>query len=192
MSLQLLYSGSRISNGSSEASTSIGGYPSNVEIQNNLIGNLFGDLSRYIINLNKDEVRAIVLKNTGSTPLTGLKVWVEYPDDGDSEPTQTNDATIQLGSVALVPDDCGDPKFPSSVTNVFATPYNITFTENEGELNALSLPDIAAGDVLGLWIKRKLKSSTQQPLSDDDLIAILEGTLVLPTREDIKLIFSWD
>lgn len=190
--IQLLYSGARILSGSSEPSKSLGNYPSNIEVQNNLIGNLFGDLSRYVINLNRDEVRAIVIKNIGISTLTNLKVWVEYPDDGDSEPTQTNDATIELGPVALVPDDCGDPKFPSSVTSAFATPYGVIFTGNEGEINALSLPDLPSGDIAGLWIKRKLRSSTQQPLSDEDLTAILEGSLIPSTQEDIKLIFSWD
>lgn len=192
MSLKLLYSGSRIPNGSSEALTSLGGYPSNIEIQNSLIGNLFGDLSRYIIGLNRDEVRAIVVKNEGVSALTGFKVWVEYPDDGDSEPTQTNDCTLQLGYAALTVDACGDTKFAQSVSNPFASPYGVTFVDAETEANALSLPEVPVNGMIGLWIKRKLKSSTQQPMSEDDLVSVLEGSLVFPKQEDIQLIFSWD
>lgn len=192
MSLKLLYSGSKIPNGSSEALSSLGGYPSNIEIQNNLIGNLFGDLSRYIIGLNRDEVRAIVVKNEGDSTLTGVKVWVEYPDDGESEPTQTNDCTLQVAVSALTVDDCGDTKFAQSVSNPFASPYGIIFVDAETEANALSLPDIPSQGMVGLWIKRRLKSSTLQPLSEENLLAILDGSLVLPTQEDIQLIFSWD
>lgn len=189
--MQLFLSGASTFEGASEPSKSLGKYPSSTEVQNGLIGNLFPDISLYTVQLNKAEVRAIVLYNDGLTTLTGLKVWLVYPYDENSE--DDNIAEFELGYTAMTVDSCGDVIFPSSVTNPNAIPYNITFYPDKvGEVNALELPDLEAGLYLGLWIKRVLKDETQEPLSDTDLEAILDGELTQKTLEDISLVFSWD
>ena len=193
MGLKLFLSGAVTFEGPSEPSKSLGGYPSSTEVQNGQIGNLFPNISLYTIQLNRAEVRAIVLYNDGATTLTGLDTWLIYPQSEDSDSDYDNIAEFELGYAVLESDGCGGLRFPSSVTNPNALPYNVTFNANAvGQANALSLPDLEADQYLGLWIKRVLKDETQTPLSNDELEAILDEEVVLSIVEDITLQFIWD
>lgn len=193
MSLKLYLSGAATFEGQSEPVRSLGQYPSSTEIQNASLNNLFGDISRYSVGLNKNEVRAIVLKNEGATTLAGLKVWFDYPNEESDSQDFTNDAEFDIQYIALTTDSCGDTVFPYSVTNPYSIPYNISFQSGKVfEENALLLPDLEPGMMLGIWIKRKLKASLQSPLSADELVDILDGAVVLDTQEDIEMVFGWD
>ena len=67
----------------------------------------------------------------------------------------------------------------------------VTFVSADSDVNFLSLPDMAAGTMLGLWIRRKISAAAQLPRSTEDLVAILDGTLILPTTEQVELKFDW-
>lgn len=193
MSLKIYYSGAKSPNGiNTDPSKSLGQYPSIIEVPDNLLGNLFDSLSRYTINQNKPEVRAIVLSNEGSAPLVSPKIWVRYSDDSDSEDGVIDDCEFSLGYASLIPDSCGDPIFPYSVTNQNASPYQVTFVEADSDVNFLTLPTIAPGIMIGLWIKRKISAAAQQPKTNEELLEILKGTVVLPTQENVELNISWD
>ncbi len=189
--MKLFLSGAKTFEGASEPSKSLGGYPSSTEVQNGQIGNLFPNISLYTIQLNRAEVRAIVLHNEEEATLAGLKVWLVYPYDENSE--DDNIAEFELGYAVLESDGCGGLRFPSSVTSPNALPYNVTFHANAvGEENALDLPDLESDLYLGLWLKRVLKDETQTPATDEELEAILDGDVVPETLEDITLQFVWD
>lgn len=191
MALRLYLSGAPALDGNSSPSQSLGKYPSQIEIQNAVLNNLFPDISRFSVQQNKPEVRAIVIHNDGATELTNLRAFFTYPQDDNSE--DSNDAEYLIQYVDLEADSCGDPAFPYSVSNPNASPYNVDFEENAiGDENALQLPNLPADGMLGIWIKRVLKTSALSPLSNEDLCAITEGTLVLDTLEEIELTFSWD
>ncbi len=190
--MKLFFSGAKTYQGyQPDPASSLGNYVSNVEIQDQLINNLFSTISRYSVQQNKPVSRAIVLLNDELTTYSNFKVWLTYPSDG-SPATDTNDAVLEFAQVDLISDGCGGIKFPSSISNENASPYNVVFKTNlEGPSNALNLPDLAPGLMMGLWIRRRLLPSTQQPKSDDDLLAIMNGTLVLPQQEDILVNFTW-
>lgn len=191
MSLKLYYTGASTFEGTQlDKDKSLGGLISSSEISNSLIGNLFGDISPYAVQLNKKEIRVFVIKNTALVTKSGLKVWISYPDNDDSESIQ-DDSLYEIGYGEVTANDCGDLTV-EALTSIYATPYTVTFQSAVGQASALSLPDLTAGSYLGIFIRRILNPDLQQPLSDDDLLEILEGTIVQETQEDINLTFAWN
>lgn len=191
MSLKLYYTGASTFEGAQlDKDKSLGGLISSSEIPNGLIGNLFGDISPYAVQLNKKEIRVFAIKNTALVTKSGLKAWISYPDNDDSESIQ-DDSLYEIGYGEVTADDCGDLTV-EALTSIYATPYTVTFQSAVGQANALSLPDLTAGSYLGIFIRRILNPDLQEPLSDDDLLEILEGTIVQETQEDINLTFAWN
>jgi hypothetical protein len=43
-----------------------------------------------------------------------------------------------------------------------------------------------------IWIRRKLKASLQNPMSNADLLAVMEGSKIISTLEDISLTLQWN
>src|SRR6478609_63622 len=105
--MKLFFSGAKTYQGyQPDPAASLGNYVSNVEIQNDLINNLFSSISQYSIQQNKLVSRAIVIQNDELVAYTNLKVWLTYPSDG-SPATDTNIATLEFAQVDLVSDGCG-------------------------------------------------------------------------------------
>ena len=175
-----------------DAIRSLGGYISATEIPNGSLGNLFGDLSKLTVQQGKPEIRVIAIKNTDVANKTGLKCWFTYPNDGGDPAVDTNDCEFEVGFAIPAPDDCGD-LMTEKIPNIYAVPYNITLVAGKtSEATALALGTLDAGDYLCIFIRRKIKASAQAGKSDDDLLAIFEGTIELPKIEDISLTFAWD
>ena len=192
MALKLYLSGAGSAGGSnSDVSKSLGQYPSTVGVENDLLGNLFGTLSKYTIQKGRAECAAIVLSNEDTFTYTNLKTWIRYSDDSDSEDGVVDDCEFELGYASLILDSCGDPVFKYSITNPNSSPMGVTFVSADSDVNFLSLPDMAAGTMLGLWIRRKISTAAQLPRSTEDLVAILDGTLILPTTEQVELKFDY-
>lgn len=172
--------------------SSIGGLISYTEVPNGVLANLFGALSRFTIQQNKSEFRAIVIKNDDVATLTGLKAYFIYPQTDDSPAEDDNDCEFLIGYADILTDNCGDLSI-EKLSTIYATPYTVTMEAGaEGEANALNLPDLDPGSYLGIFLKRIIKPATLLPLSDEDLEAILDGTLVPSQQEDIGLVFVWD
>lgn len=193
MSLKLYYTGAaKFDFPQADAIRSLGGYIGSTEIPNGSLGNLYGDLSKLTIQQGKPEIRVIAVKNTDVANKTGLKCWFTYPNDGALIPVDTNDCEFEVGSAIPTPDSCGD-LLTESIPNIYAVPYTVTLVANKTSVGAaLALGTLDAGDYLCIFIRRKIKPSAQAVRSDDDLLAILNETLVLPKIEDISLIFAWD
>ncbi|HEX5187338.1 MAG TPA: hypothetical protein VFV86_10655, partial [Nitrososphaeraceae archaeon] len=168
MSLALFYTGAlKFGQEQQDPLKSTGGYISSTEIQNNVLGNLFGDLSKYVIGNNKPEIRIIAIQNIGSSTLTGLKAYFDYPHDSESE--DSNEAQFEIGYADFTADGCGD-LYVRKITSPYASPYNVTLWPTDGVANALNLPDLVADGYLAIYIRRILKSSTQQPLTDQQYL----------------------
>lgn len=192
--MELLYTNSvKFNQPQEDASKSLGGMISSSEVQDQLIGNIFGDITKYGIynNLNKGEYRCVAIKNDGNTTLTGLKVFFSYPDESQSDANTDLFATFQLGFEQPQVDSCGD-LFLSKITSFYAKPSGIVFQSIDGQANELSLPDLAAGQYLGIWIKRSINKLAQQQLTDQQYLDIMNGILILPQLEEINLNFVWN
>lgn len=170
---------------------SLGGFISNSNIPNGSFNNLFDNISTYSIwNTQGKEYRVIAIKNEFLATLTGLKVWFEYPNDGESEPTNTNICEFRIAYALPTADDCGD-LLTEILPTTYSQPYTVTLVGATDEENALSLPDLESGDYICLFIERKISSATREALSTDDLVAIDDGTVTLSTTEDISLKISY-
>ena len=170
---------------------SLGNYISSTEVPNGLLSNIFDTISRYTVKLNKAEIRVIAIQNDDLTTLTGLKAWFEYPNSADSTPGDTNDAYMKIGVAAVKVDDCGD-LYIDKIGSSYAVPYSVTLYEADAEENALNLPDLTANGYLIIYLQRILDPITQVVPTSDELEAILNGTTILPTTEEVQLIFSWN
>jgi hypothetical protein len=194
MSLKLYYTGAvKFDKPQLDPIRSLGGYISASEIPNGLIGNMYGDISKFTVQQGKAEIRVIAVKNTAGVAKTGLKCYFTYPNDGGSPtPVDTNDCEFEVGFAAPTADDCGD-LMTESISNIYAVPYTVTMEADKvGVGSSLAIGTLDAGDYVCIFIRRKIKAAAQLPKSDDDLLAIMEGTLTLITIEDISLTFAWD
>lgn len=189
MSLKLYYTGAiKFDQSQTEPIKSLGGFISSTEVPNGLLGNLFGDLSRFTVMQGKAEIRVFAIKNTAVVTKANLKCWFTYPNNGSSD---TNDCEYDVGFAVPTVDDCGDLQ-TEAISSIYATPYTTLNSGKVGEVNALAIGNLDAGDYLCIFVRRKIKASAQQPMSDADLLAVLDGSLVLPKVEDIQLSFGWD
>lgn len=190
--MKIYYTGAKTYLGiQKDPSISLGGLISSTEIPNGLLSNLFGTLSRYTIQQGKPEMRVVVVKNDEASLLAGLKAYFTYPNDDQSPSTDTNECTFLIGYGAVSSNDCGDLSV-ESLSSIYSLPYTVTLQSAVGVGEAIDLPNLDVDSYLGIFIKRVVKSSTQAVRSDTDLAAILAGTLVLETQEDISLTFAWD
>lgn len=169
---------------------SLGNYISSTEVQNGLLNGLFDVISLFTIRTNKPEIRVIALKNDDLATYTNLRVWFDYPDSSDSTPGDSNIAYFKVGFSVPKIDGCGD--LYADAVNKYAIPYNVTLSQADGEANAITLPNVAVGSYLIIYLQRILDPVLQQPMSDDDLIEILEGTLVLDKEEEVSLRINSD
>lgn len=167
---------------------SLGGYVSTDQIPDALLSNLFDQVSLYGQRLNKAEYRVIALFNETEATYANLKVWIEhFSQDSD----EVFAGVFQLGSAPFSADACGD-LYVASLGNAQAAPRGVTLVSADSQGAALALPDLEAGMYLALYLKRSLDPTFLAPLSDEDLVAIRDGILVLPTEEEVLVQFTWD
>ncbi len=194
--MKIFLSGAKKEDGyQADPSISLGLYKSSVEVQDQLINNLFPPISQYTIQSFKPESRAVFIVNDDDVTYTNLQVWLEQLLSDESPDSPSTDfpfiTTMELGYVVLVADNCGEVKFPSSISNPAASPYNVTFVSPTAD-DPLVLPDIESGMAIGLWLRRKMTPESQEPFTDEALLALLNKTLSLPQQEDYLLQFTWD
>lgn len=166
---------------------SLGGYISGSEIPDSLLSNLFDQITTYTKRNNKTETRVIAIQNDSGGALTNFKLWADYSADSDSN----NDAYLKVGYASPKVDDCGD-LYIDNIGNSNANPRGVELFEADGEENALNLPNLADDGYLIIYIQRILNPDSLLPLSNDDLISILDEEIVLEKEEEIQLNFSWD
>lgn len=195
--MKLFYTGAvKFNDPQLDALKSLGGYISDSEIPNASLNNLFGDISKFgIWNRQQTEYRAIALYNDSGIAATNLKAIFQYPTDDESDSDADNSeliASFEIGSESAMTDECGDISSTHQIKVPTSQPYGVTFYMADGLENALNMPDLANGQYIIIWLKRTIKSSAKNTLSDDDYLAILNNTLTLPTLEEVALRIIWD
>ena len=121
---------------------SLGGVVSSVEVVDNTLNNLFDDVSGDEHEAGDTEYRAIFIKNNhGTDTAYNVKIWIESN-------TTAADDSIQIGKEA----DFGSPI--QTIVNESTAPVAIDFSTADGQVNAISIGDMAASQVIGIWVKR--------------------------------------
>lgn len=137
--------------GNSDPNASLGGVMStSTVITDNTLHNLFDKVTGAESTAGDTEYRAFyVLNNHGSLTLQAPKIWI------DSETTHTGEDV----EIALAGE--GVNATMETVANENTAPAGESFSDASGEGSALSFPaDLAAGQRMGIWVKRVTGSST--------------------------------
>jgi hypothetical protein len=188
--LKLYYTGAvKFNKPQFDPSKSIGGYISSSEVSNGMLSNLFGEVSNFTVRQNKPETRVIAVKNASGATKTGIKVFFTYPQvDGQDD----NVCDFEIGYISPEVDNCGDLK-TEQLNSIYANPYSVAFQAGRvGLVNAIDLPNMDVNQYITIWIRRKLKASLQNPMSNADLLAVMEGSKIISTLEDISLTLQWN
>lgn len=131
-------------------SSSLGGYKSSTVIPNDDLNNLFGDITPFGITQNKPIYIGVMLKNETGSDATGITFYFDYPTD-----PQIAYSKLEIAIVSLAQDAEGN-YYMEHVDTQYSKPYNATFQESNGVGDSISLPDMVADSMLGMWIKRTI------------------------------------
>jgi hypothetical protein len=162
------------------ASQSLGGFISSSLIPNDMLGNLFSDVSQLALEKKSRSTRVIAIRNISDTPLEGLKVYTEC-DEGAVAGTTIG---YEVPTIDGCPDICSE-KLPKGD----ALPQRVEMKSAEGNPNAYALPDIDSGNYLFIFVSRQITASTPSYTSDE----LLDQRENPPaTSETTLLTFIWD
>lgn len=170
--MKLFYTGAKL-NGEVQydPELSLGGFISSTEIENDVAGNLFSDITEMAKSSPNAEHKLIALKNDTGGDLTNVTLHFEYP----AEPA----AKLLIG--AIVPTLVSGAYVFNSIQSSKSKPNGITFYEADGILNAVNLGNLADGEYLGLWLRRELLISEAE-------CAVLAGD----TYESVDIVIDTD
>lgn len=181
MSIVLLYTGAQnFDTPQIEASKSLGGFVSSSIIQNDVLNNLFGDITNYTIQKSSSDTKCIAIKNTGPT-ITDLTIYYESPVNSLFD--------YFIGAVSPTTNECNESIF-EQLQNSESSPYYCTFYNPNTELTKINVGNIAADGYLGLFIKRKFKQSV---IDNTDFCSTqtIEDLQNQSKLETVKLYFNW-
>jgi 4-hydroxy-3-methylbut-2-en-1-yl diphosphate synthase IspG/GcpE len=160
---------------------SLGGFRSSSKVPSADYNNLFGDVSAYSIQTNKEEYICIMLKNETGVIATAVKLWVSLP-------TETS-FKIEVG--ATTPTITGEVE---RIQTPYQRPMYATFVSVEGEVNAASLGNIAINGMIALWFKKIVNISALQEQETDTSLAnyfAANSENRKPSVQDIDIVLSW-
>lgn len=161
---------------------SLGGFKSSSMVPSADYNNLFGDVSVYSVQTKKDEYICLMLRNDLDVDVTGVKLYINYPEN----PT----FTIQVGAVS--------PNLDGQVERI-QTPYQrpmyAQFYDATGVDNAVALGDLTKTSMLGLWFKKTINVDNIKAQQTDQVLVdyfTANNTNPPTTIQDIDIVISWD
>lgn len=142
--IELYYTGAyELNSVQKDPMLSLGNYKSSSMLPNDIIGNVFGDISMLSESKGDKECIGIIMKNAYGSIIDNIEMWFVNEEAG---------VTLE---VAIVSVNQTTPVMEVLSTRR-ASPYNATFYSPDVD-NKLSLPDpLAAGGYIGLWIRRTI------------------------------------
>lgn len=163
---------------------SLGGFISSTKVRSGEKNAFFTDLTRYGKDKISTETLALILKNDSGINRTNIKVWFD--------PFINSVFDYELAAVSLFDAECGE-KMMERIGNRFSLPANASFYSINGVGNAANLGDLLNGEMLGLWIKRKLNPINLQ--NHDDCTQLKDKFLakeeLFSLREELFLKFDF-
>jgi hypothetical protein len=178
------------------AALSLGGFLSSSEIQNDLLNNLFSNLSQLAKQNLKREAILIALKNTYNETIQDVTFEFNTADWA---------ALLEEYSIAFVAskmDDCSNVYF-DKITSSEALPF-VTLDILSDTNNSFNIGDFEPGKVIGIWLVRKVLKDKVAPISCNQLYANFLGADYIdpstgttytpappPAEESISLVLSW-
>lgn len=172
--MMFYYSGaSMIGAEQKSADLSLGGHVSSTAIPNDMLQNIFSEVSYLGIQQKKRETKMIVLKNISGADSNSLQLTTNIIAD---EPICKYRISFSL------PDSNGCFE---SISDTSALPYNTSFDDvSNGDV--FNLPDLANNAYLGIWITREFdfESDSLKKKTCADWKTILET--VPPVEKELQ------
>ncbi len=137
----------RLSGGAanSDPNASLGGAMSSVSVDSNNNPNLFANVGTSEASSGSDKYRCIFITPPAKN-YVNVSIWI-------STSTLSNDTQLHI---AVAPE--GKNADAEIIANEDVSPVDVIFTRPVQDYNALSLPDLNAGDRIAVWIKRNVKA----------------------------------
>lgn len=142
---------------------SLGGARNDAQIAASSLHNLFDVVSSAETAAGDTEYRCFYVRNAnGSLTLQSAKVWIESQ-------TLSVDTTAAIAVGTAVVNGV-----EQTVANESVAPVGVSWTELEGEGNALNLGDIPAGQHKAVWIRRTVNVGASA-YTNDGLVIRVQG-----------------
>lgn len=137
---------------------SLGGFVSSTHVPNDVMNNLFPVIDISTLTNKTKHIRVIAFKNETENKIN-LKVYTESQADSISK------LNIGLIKQSTMSDACLTPYF-ETLPNGISKPIYVELHNAEGELNAVEITDINAGEYVGVFIQREIIIENNQDLLD--------------------------
>jgi hypothetical protein len=154
-----------LSGGSSNNSpaASLGSGISTTEVASGL-HNLFDIISSAEAQAGDTEYRCIYLKNTSAQSLFDAGVYITTNTPSDDTHIQIGLGTSSLGGTE------------QTVADESTAPVGVSFFDANGEVNALSIGTMTAGQHKAVWVKRTVAADSAAADADNAVITFLGAT----------------
>ena len=185
--IELYYTGAATFNGIQEDITlSLGGLVSISLVPNDLLGNLFGEVSKGVVENNLRETKIIVIKNVTGAQITAVTAWFNCPDPENVQ------SKFQIGFLTVsIEATTGDVSVEKLSSSQALPRADAKLQEANGQGNAISLPNIDDTTYLGLVLVKELTDAALVPIDDDTLEDNFDDNVVPSKTESIELVIDW-
>lgn len=151
--------------GNTNPNASLGGIKSNTEVVDNVLNNLFDDVSGVEHAAGDINYRCIYVKNNSAVIAYNVKLYISFN-------TPAVDDTINIGL-----DLAGLNATADTIADEATAPDPaVTFVTAVDYANALDLGDIPAGEVYAFWIKRIVSAGSTAEAANEATIEISVDT----------------
>ncbi len=162
------------------ARLSIGGYVSGSIVPNDVLNEIFSNIS---LNTEKNnQYRLLALKNTMTTAAENIVVKVYMNEDIISQ--------FEMAFVLPALDKCDDYVF-EKISSQYAKPLNGSFTILTDGIN-LNVGTLNPGEVIGIWIARKFDTVGNEAKSCEELCDDYNNDVVIEKEDNIQIDVCWD
>lgn len=150
-----------------DPNAALGKYVSTTEVVNNTLHNLFDVVTGDENAASDVEYRCIFVHNDhGSLTLQGAKLWISGQDAGGA------DVAIGLDPAGAVAKGSASAQAAEVATESDA-PAGVSFSAPASKAAGLNIGDLAAGQVIGVWVRRTAANTAA--VDDDSATLSVEG-----------------
>lgn len=173
--------------GQIKISNSLGGYRSSTEVQNDVLDNLFDDLSIQTVSNPRDQYIALILRNDDVAKYN-VQLWFGLL-------SELPHCSYQIGAIQMNQDEDGNSWIQNTNT-MYERPSWITFYDATEE-NKAYIGNLEPNQEVGIWIKRKI--NTENVNEDYNNVAVRDpktyNRYMKPEKEKeetVELCVLWD
>ena len=159
---------------------SLGGLISSSPVPNDSLNAIFGTISDYEASRGSKQTIGLVLRNESGSEITSGNIW--YENNSVSPISNIRMSVVEIGT-----DPCGD-LFIEQLQSTQASPTSASFSDNRGEVNAISIPTIPINGYVGVWIERTINTFAVKQSMDCENLYQLHIAEARPQKQTITTV----